>query len=245
MIENRPSLRRYLIRWLIRILVKTILRPWVPVRLQRSLLDVVALITGPPRHPKPEAVKLGSVPGRRYLVRDRPADTAVLYLHGGGYVAGSSKSHRNISARLGLLLGADVYAIDYRLAPEHPYPTAVDDVVEAYVALRDPKRGYRRIVVVGDSAGGALAVILPLRVRDEGELPVPDAVVAFSPFVDHTEEAPDDAYDDMLDPRWGELVASWYLRDAPKDHPYISPVFADLHGLPPTLIQVGGDELLA
>ncbi|MDH0096254.1 alpha/beta hydrolase, partial [Pseudomonas sp. GD04158] len=170
----------------------------------------------------------------------------LLYLHGGAFMIGGPETHRGICASLAKRAGIDVCALDYRLAPEHPYPAARDDVVAAYRALLDA--GYRaeQIAIGGDSAGGNLSLVGSLRIRELG-LPTPAALVCFSPATDFTGEQMHQppAGDPLIHPCWIEQAAELYCpADLPRDDPGLSPVFADLSQLPPTLIQVGEDELL-
>ena len=159
---------------------------------------------------------------------------------------GGPDTHRGICASLAKRGVLEVCALDYRLAPEHPYPAARDDVVAAYQALLDA--GYRpeQIAIGGDSAGGNLSLVGCLRIIELG-LPAPAALVCFSPATDFTGEQMHEppAGDPLIHPRWIEQAAELYCpADLPRDDPGLSPLFADLSPLPPTLIQVGEDELL-
>jgi len=177
-------------------------------------------------------------------VRD---DAAVLYLHGGGYVIGSPRSHRHLAAAIGAAAKTRVLLPDYRLAPEHPFPAAVDDAVAAYrwLLARDIAPG--RIVIAGDSAGGGLTVATLLALR-EARLPQPAAGVCISPWVDLTcsggSYATRAAADPIVKSESIVAMAGVYLGGADAKTPLASPLFADLHGLPPLLIHVGDDEVL-
>jgi acetyl esterase/lipase len=171
----------------------------------------------------------------------------ILYLHGGGYVVGSLDTHREIAARFGRAAGCRVLVIDYRLAPEHVHPAAVDDAVAAYRWLLQQGGAPDRIAVAGDSAGGGLtiATLVALRERD---LPLPRAGVCFSPWVDMeaTGASMDTVKNDPMLNR--ELIlhfARFYLGETvPPRTPLASPLYADLRGLPPLLIQASNDEVL-
>jgi len=174
-------------------------------------------------------------------------DTVVLYLHGGGYVIGSPRSHRHLAAAVGTAAKSRVLLSDYRLAPEHPFPAAVDDAVAAYRWLLDRKIAPARIVIGGDSAGGGLTVATLLALRDAG-VQLPAAGVCISPWVDLTCAGGSYATRADVDPivkRDGvAMMATAYLGGQDAKTPLASPLFADLRGLPPLLIQVGDDEVL-
>jgi acetyl esterase/lipase/acyl-coenzyme A synthetase/AMP-(fatty) acid ligase/acyl carrier protein len=171
--------------------------------------------------------------------------TVIAFFHGGGYSLGSTRSHRHLAVAIGRAAGAAVLSVDYRLAPEHAFPAAIDDTTAAVRWLFG--RTDAPILLAGDSAGGGLVVATMIALRDL-ELPLPRAGICLSPWVDLTCTA--DAYerlaerDPLLTP--GELrrMASAYLQGADPRHPLASPALADLSGLPPLLIQVGSDELL-
>jgi monoterpene epsilon-lactone hydrolase len=171
----------------------------------------------------------------------------VLYLHGGGYVIGSPRSHRHLAAAIAGSAGASALLLDYRLAPEHPFPAAVDDATAAYRWLRDQGVAPERIVIAGDSASGGLAVAALLALRDAGA-PRPAAGVCISPWVDLTcgggSYATKAAADPIVRRAGVEQMARAYLGATPPRTPLASPLFADLRGLPPLLIHVGSDEVL-
>lgn len=175
----------------------------------------------------------------------RPAMT-LLYLHGGGYVACSPRTHRPITggfARRGLR----VFAPDYRLAPEHPYPAAVEDGLAAYRGLLDQGIAAEQLAIGGDSAGGGLALAVLLRAREAG-LAMPARAVLFSPWTDLAATGASARENDRRDPmitgsKIGEGAAIYLAGTDPKD-PFASPLYADLHGLPPLMIHVGANEVL-
>jgi len=175
------------------------------------------------------------------------ADVTVLYLHGGGYAIGSPKSHRHLAAAIAKAAGARALLIDYRRAPEQPFPAAVDDAVASYRWLLATGQAAERIVVAGDSAGGGLTVATLLALRDAGAT-LPAAGVCISPWVDLTCSGGSyqtKAASDPIVTREGVArMASWYLAGADPRTPLASPLYADLHGLPPLLIHVGSDEVL-
>lgn len=193
------------------------------------------------------AAELGGVPGEWVEMPGAEAQRAVLYLHGGGYVLGSPQTHHALTTKLAQSAGARLFSLDYRLAPEHPFPAAVEDAAAAYRALLDAGFDGSQIAVSGDSAGGGLTVALLLKLRDEGT-PLPAAAAPISPWVDLTGDAETLttlAGRDPIVQREGLLrLAGWYLNGADPRTPLASPLFANLSGLPPLLIQVGSDETL-
>jgi acetyl esterase/lipase len=195
---------------------------------------------------------LGGVPTSLFVPRDlgapgSPGDGAtLLYFHGGAYIFGSMRTHGDLIGRLAVSAPARTFAPTYRLAPEHPFPAAIDDAVAVYEALLATGVDARRLVVAGDSAGGGLTMALLLRLRDAGD-PLPAGAALICPWVDHTAEggslarnAPFDWTDAAVVRRWS---AAYLGGHDPRD-PLASPVYADLHGLPPLLVQTGDAELL-
>ena len=171
----------------------------------------------------------------------------VLYLHGGGYVIGSPRSHRHLAAAIAGAAEASALLLDYRLAPEHPFPAAVEDATAAYRWLLDQAIAPEHIVIAGDSAGGGLTVATLLALR-EARVPLPAGGVCISPWVDLTCGGASYVTKAEADPivrRAGvEQMAQAYLGATPARTPLASPLFADLRGLPPLLIHVGTDEVL-
>jgi epsilon-lactone hydrolase len=176
-----------------------------------------------------------------------PPERAILYLFGGGYMLGSPASRRKTAGHLALAAQARVLVPNYHLAPEHRFPAAVDDAVQAYEWLVAHRGKPSRIVVAGDSSGGGLAVSTVIAARDRG-LSMPAGVVALSPWADLTcsgESMKSREATDLECTRAGLLqMAGWYLGGADPRQPLASPVFADFTGLPPLLCLVGGDEIL-
>jgi acetyl esterase/lipase len=179
---------------------------------------------------------------------DHPArERCVLYLHGGGFTAMSARTHRAITSRLAAWSNARLFALNYRLAPEHPFPAALDDALSEWHALVGAGTPPSRIVVAGDSAGGGLALALLIALRDKGE-PLPAAALLFSPWTDLAATGEtlvtNDASDPLFHGSWVARQARYYLADAAATDPLVSPVYADLAGLPPLLIQVSDCEVL-
>ncbi|MGE5422538.1 MAG: alpha/beta hydrolase [Ignavibacteriales bacterium] len=175
-----------------------------------------------------------------------PLDKAILYFHGGGYVSGTCNAHRAIVAKFVEGSGIKTLLFEYRLAPENPYPAAVEDSLTAYKWLLD--QGYlpSNIALLGDSAGGGLALATLLAIRDQG-IPLPAAAVAYSPVTDYacTGESYQTKARVCLSPRgMGPAFGKLYAGGADLTLPYISPLYGDLQGLPRLLIFVGEDETL-
>lgn len=182
------------------------------------------------------------------LTARNAARVTLLYLHGGGYLAGSPHTHRPITFTLTRLLTCRTYVPDYRRAPEHPFPAAVDDAFAAYRALAEAAPGDTRLILAGDSAGGGLAIATAIRARDAGVRP-PAAIVAFSPWIDLTagREPQLREREHLCDMLYAESFVAYtdaYLQGADARHPYASPLHANLQGLPPLLTEVSDSELL-
>jgi monoterpene epsilon-lactone hydrolase len=175
------------------------------------------------------------------------ADPTVLYFFGGGFVLGSPDTRRKTAGHLALAAKAHVLVPNYRLAPEHPFPAAIDDAVRAYRWLLERGGEPSKTIMAGDSAGGGLAVSAAIALRDRG-LPMCAGIVAISPWADLTcsgESMTSRAAADIECTRAGLLeMAGWYMNGADPSQPLASPVFADLAGLPPLLCVVGGNETL-
>jgi acetyl esterase/lipase len=171
----------------------------------------------------------------------------ILYLHGGAFTTMSARTHRSLTSRLAQWSGATLFALDYRLAPEHPFPAALEDALVAYRALIAAGAEPSRMAFAGDSAGGGLVLALLLALRSQRD-PLPAAAVLFSPWTDLAATGEsliiNDAADAMHFGSWVAQQGRHYLGDTAATHPLVSPVYADLTGLPPLLIQVGGSEVL-
>jgi epsilon-lactone hydrolase len=187
------------------------------------------------------------VPAEWLIPTNVMAGRAVLYLHGGSYISGSINSHRTLAANIALACKARVLLIDYRLAPEHPYPAAIEDALTAYRWLLSANYDPHHLAVAGDSAGGGLSLALLLSLRD-ASVPLPAACVCISPLTDMAftgESWESNAAADLVIYAQKELeFARMYLGTAEPQDPLASPLYADLQGLPPLLVQVGGSERL-
>jgi len=194
-----------------------------------------------------EPITGGELRGFRFTPSQPAERKGILYLHGGGYVLGISPLHRVLCASLSRISGMPVWLPDFPLAPEHPFPAALEQVLAAYRLLIARGCDPAGAAVAGDSAGGGLTVALLTALRDAGD-PLPGAAACISPWVDLTCSSESYATRAARDPlvRLEEVLrfARYYLADTDPRHPLASPLFADLTGLPPLLIQVGGDEVL-
>jgi monoterpene epsilon-lactone hydrolase len=188
----------------------------------------------------------GTVPARWVYTPDADPERVLLYLHGGGFTMGSALSHLDILARLSMLLSARVLAIDYRLAPEHPFPAALEDSVESYRWLLESGADPSMVVIAGSSAGGGLALSTLLALREDMD-PLPAACVCLCPFTDMTLQGASLDYNEGKDwvtrSRVQQVVETYLAGADPTEH-LASPLLEDLEGLPPLFIQVGGDEIL-
>lgn len=177
---------------------------------------------------------------------EEPCDRVVLYLHGGGYTAGGLDYAKGFGALLASQTQITVLCVAYRLAPEHKFPAAQDDAMEAYQYLLDSGYKPEQIAIAGESAGGGLALSLTLRIRDE-EKPLPACIVAISPWADLTLSGSSYNNNVRLDPTLIRESLAYYViayAAGHEDEPYVSPVLGDYSGFPPTLLFAGSDEIL-
>lgn len=231
------------LRFTLQTTVKPLLRPGMPVGILRKLIRQAYRLSPPPRHCEFSRSRINNVPYLR-VTCGQPNNTAMLYLHGGAYIIGSPETHKGVTGHIAKASGTTVFAPDYRLAPEHPFPAALEDALSIYrhmLAL-----GYRadRISIAGDSAGGGLTLALALKLKQE-KLPLPGALILLSPWLDLTHRkihAPD--VEPVLQLGWIRKAAEDYRSGLSLEEPLISPIFGDLEGLPPMLIQVGTQEIL-
>ena len=213
--------------------------PAEAMRLLRERAELVAQLYPTPDDVQVEQVDAGGVPADLLVPPGARRDAVLLYLHGGAYVAYSPRSHRELAARLARAAGCVALVPDYRLAPEHPWPAAVEDAVAAHGWAR--RQG--EVVVGGDSAGGGLALALVQRLRAAGQ-PSPAALALLSPWTDLSLAELADVDDPTLDAARLSAAAQAYAGDREITHPELSPVHADLSGLPPLHVEVGTGELL-
>lgn len=217
------------------------------VEAARTNLDLAGEFVRPIIHIDHIGVLANGVPGEWVIPAGAGSERVILYLHGGAYNAGSTRSHRALAANIAYASRARALTIDYRLAPEHPYPAALTDAFSAYQWLLESDIRLEQLVVTGDSAGGGLTIALLVALRERG-IPMPAAAVVLSPWTDLTDSGEswqENAKADYMinGPKLKE-AARLYLKDVSPRTPLASPVYANLHGLPPLLIQVGSEEVL-
>jgi epsilon-lactone hydrolase len=246
--EHRLSIRAEIVRLGLRLFIKRMASQKTSVATLRRQLAVMGLLVPPaPRGTAVERVELDGVKVVRIARKLSRSDRHVLYLHGGGHVAGKPALYRDFSWRIAEATRARVLMTDHRLAPEHPYPAALDDAVAAYRGLIGNGAEPRRTVVMGESAGGGLALALLLKLRDQ-RVPLPAASVLLSPWTDlaltGASMARNAKADPMLKSEEAARLARCYLGAADPRTPYASPLYGDPTGLPPTLFHVGSDEVL-
>ncbi|WP_067817266.1 alpha/beta hydrolase [Nocardia inohanensis] len=231
-----------LARTLLNPVFRVMLHHKLPFQVQRALMNAGAPAQRAPRGTHVERIRLGGRPAERVSVGP-VADTAtVLYLHGGGYTVGSPATHRALAAYLARETGCAVQVLDYRLAPEHPYPAALDDAEAAFLELVASGFEPERIAVAGDSAGGGLSLALAERLRDRHGF-VPAALGLIAPWTDPN-EIPDRHRDLVINKPWSRACAAAYLGDGDSYDTGYAPLLAELAGLPPTYVQADVDELL-
>ncbi len=241
------SLQAVVIRFYLRHWFKRRLDPRAPVSaLRANVEDLARRMPKPPRGVVITPAEVGGVKGEWVAAPGVDPGKAILYLHGGGYVSGSAAPIRDLTWRLSGAAGCRVLAIDYRLAPEHPFPAAIEDVSAAYRHLLGDGFAPSSIAFAGDSAGGGLVYGSLVRLRDDGA-PMPAAACTFSAWTDlaltgGTLQTNRDVDPMVLADGLPPLV-DWYLGSLPATTPHASPLHADVRGLPPALLQVGSTEV--
>jgi len=242
-----PSMRSQAVRLLVKYLVGPAIASGTTLRKTRFLFESLSKVSLMPRNITIKPERINNISAEWVSGPEANQDKIILYFHGGCFVQGSPATHRDLAARLSITSGARILLINYRLAPENPFPAGLEDCVTAYKWLLAEGFNPEDIVIAGDSAGGGLTIATLVTLRDEG-IVLPAAAVCLSPWVDlensgesHSTRA---AQDPMLNSRFLEFTAKLYVGDRRPDNPSISPIHADLKGLPPLLIHVGGQEIL-
>jgi len=213
----------------------------------RTAYNAVLAQNLPPEDVTVEAVTLGGVPGLLIAPAHLTSDAVAVYIHGGAYLVGDPSSYLGIGGNYAKALGARVYLPAYRLAPEHPFPAAIDDTVQFYAGLLQSGIAAHKIVLIGESAGGALTVTAMVAAREQG-LPLPAAGVAISPWANLQHTGASMVTRDGVDPTVSkaglDIMAGFFLAGEAADAPLASPVFANVTGLPPIMIQIGESEVM-
>jgi acetyl esterase/lipase len=255
-----------LIRGTIRAAQRSIQHLAIPHSVRRRYLEAAARLSRLPKGTRVTEEELGGVRGRRFEAGEADGDRAILYLHGGSFCSGSSVTHRGLTAHLASESEVPVHSLDYRLAPEHPYPQALDDAEAAYRALLEAGIEPRRLVVAGDSAGGWLALALAVRLRDRGPAhsrgaidrpsaglsdqadPLPAGLALMCPFLDMTlsgETLEANRRRDIgLRSDWLRRTRPLFFADPSLDPVELTAARGDLRGLPPIHLQAAADDVL-
>jgi len=243
------SIRQRLCNGLARAVQKPLLMLPLPQPLARLAFDLNArILYRTPRDMVLEPAEMGGVPCTWISrARQTPSTDVMLYLHGGGFVLGSLRSHRHLVAHLAAKTGQRALFVRYRLAPEHPFPAACDDALAVYRGLLAAGHDPARITLAGDSAGGCLALVLLQDIARAG-LPSPRAAALISPITDLTGSSASLVQNRWRDPilplSWGRRAIAAYLAGQDPCNPRISPLWGDLSGLPPIFVQVCESEIL-
>lgn len=218
---------------------------YMPLALSRWVITQSAARVHLPDGITREAVSADGVPCHWITPQGSPTDKVLLYLHGGGFVLGLTSLHFEMVAYLAQKMGIRALMVDYRLAPEHPFPAGLDDCVTAYRWLLKQGISAHNLVVAGDSAGANFTITTLMKLRDSGD-PLPAAAACLSPVIDMTDRSDvfNTVYDGVLHPKAARLYNQSYLAGSDARNPLISPAFGDWHGLPPLLVHAGGDEIL-
>ncbi len=239
------SVQRHLLRFFLKMQRRSVDFN-APVAELRAIFENTGRMIKPPRHIRTQPIIGGGLLGEWIEPHDSDTSPTILYLHGGGYAMGSPDTHRVMAARIAIASRARALVLDYRLAPEHPFPAALEDAVAAYRWLLAHGTSPEQIVFAGDSAGGGLALAALLALRDAGD-PMPAGVVCLSPLTDMEgtgESVITRAKADPILRLEDSVVFKHYLADHDARSPLLSPLYGDLRGLPPMLIHVGNDEIM-
>lgn len=233
------------LRLFLQLVFKRFIGPPQNARTQRFILGLITPLLLGVSGVKKEFHKLSNC---EVEILNPPINTlnkVILYIHGGAFCIGNPKTHRAITTRLALLTGHSIWTPDYRLAPEHPYPAGLNDILECYMKLQDLGFTTNQIIIGGDSAGGSLALALALKLKSL-EIPQPKKIFLISPVTDFHDQEFKASLPDKLDPMisigWMKQAFDWYRYDS--NDAFHDPLTQDLSGLPPILIQAGGQEIL-
>lgn len=222
-----------------------LLQAYLPISVARWVEKRETMRVRVPADITHEVVSADGVRCEWFIPQNSPKDHVLLYLHGGGFVYGLTSLHREMVIYLARKMGARVLMVDYRVAPEYPFPAALEDCITAYRWLLKRDIFAQNIVVAGDSAGGNLTITTLMKLRDSDD-PLPAAAACLSPVADMTDqgEISSKFKDPLLHPRACKFYTASYVAHNDPHNPLISPVLGDWHGLPPLLVHAGDDEIL-
>lgn len=239
------SLQSSTARLIVKMMRSTLFIHKTETQTHRVSFERISSITKFPRFVEMKEVTYAGMPAAWFRPQKCSDDKVILYYHGGGYSVGSYNTHRAMIARIARAAGHPVLAINYRMAPEHPFSAALEDAVIAYKQLQAD--GWASIFLAGDSAGGGLSLATTMKLRDEG-VKLPTAIIAISPWTDLTLSGDSVRtkadVDPLIEPRLLEIFAKKYYQEHDPKNPFISPLFGNFDGFPPIYIQVGGNEVL-
>ena len=241
------SYRSTFCRILTKFLVATKFNPNKTINEMRRGMESLARLTSLPSKTKVEKVTIHKISAEWICAAEALEDRAILYLHGGGYNICSPNTHRELAANISKASGAKVLLPDYRLAPENPFPSALEDAILAYRWLLDTGLKSGKVAIAGDSAGGGLSLATTISLRDAGE-PLPASIVCISPWTDLEMSGHSIATHAEIDPMLNlqslKIMATNYIGNGTARDPLISTIYADLENISPLLIHVGSDEIL-
>jgi len=245
--QAKISFRASIVRVVTRAWFKTVDAEKANVQRMRATWHAMARVLWTASGVSTRRCEIAGLSAEWLIPKDSPTRKMLLYLHGGAYIMGNCATHRQLVSYIARASGVAALVPEYRLAPEHPFPAAIDDAVRIYRALLADGHAAEDIVVAGDSAGGGLTMALLLSLRESGD-PLPAAACLLSPWLNLAgsgESMRTRAHrDPWFRPEDLKLVAAYYCSDNELTLPLVSPVFADLSGLPPIYVQVGADEIL-
>lgn len=248
----KNDISKKILKTSLRYLLKPVFQPSVPLRIQRPWIETMGKAGMAVKGVEISQFQIGEIPvdhicrSSEVQVEDPAKTLAVIYLHGGAFITGSPRTHQGLTCHLAKHSGAHIFVPDYRLAPENPFPAALDDATSCYRWLLDNGYNPKNIIIAGDSAGGGLTMATLLKIRDL-KLPQPKGAILISPWVDlqlKTRLDTSDKIDPMLSWDCLQQSATHYRGLESLDHPLISPLNADLSQLAPCLTIVGEEEIL-
>jgi len=242
-----PSLRSKICRILTKRMIGSAFDPNLTMSEIRIHMEKATKMAFLPAKTKVEKITINDIPSEWISGKNANEENVILYLHGGGYNTGSPSTHREFAAHVSNASHAKILLPDYRLAPENPFPAALEDALASYKWLLDNGYSNEKIAIAGESAGGGLTLATCLSVRDSGD-PLPSSITCISPWTDleMTGESVKtlEEIDPMLNLASIQIMASNYIDTNDSRSPFISPIHADFKDFPPMLIHVGSDEML-